>query len=179
MLEIKGQKATATIKTPHGGKLLLTGEVKLDATTSPRRLDWIKFTGADQQEFPPVLGIYTVEGDRFTVCNGGLNGSRPSEFKPGMASSPRSWSSSGSERLRMRKRMGVVRGVIRSRNDCLSVVSCQLSVVSCQLSVVSCQLSVVSCQLSVVSCQLSVVSCQLSVVSCQLSVVSCQLSVVE
>ena len=57
--------------------------MKLDETTSPRRLDWIKFTGADQQEFPPVLGIYTVEGDRFTVCNGGLNGSRPSEFKPG------------------------------------------------------------------------------------------------
>jgi uncharacterized protein (TIGR03067 family) len=83
VLEIKGQKATATIKTPHGAKLLLTGEVKLDATTSPRRLDWIKFTGADQQDFPPVLGIYTVEGDRFTVCNGGLNGSRPSEFKPG------------------------------------------------------------------------------------------------
>ena len=63
--------------------LLLTGEVKLDATTSPRQLDWINFTGADQQEFPPVLGIYAIEGDRFTVCNGGLNGSRPSEFKPG------------------------------------------------------------------------------------------------
>ncbi len=83
VLEIKGPKATATIKTPHGVRLLLMGEVKLDATTSPRRVDWIKFTGADQQDFPPLLGIYTFDGDRFTVCNGGLNGSRPSEFKPG------------------------------------------------------------------------------------------------
>jgi uncharacterized protein (TIGR03067 family) len=82
-LEIKGQKATATVKTPHGVRLVFTGEVKLDATTSPRRVDWIKFTGADQQDFPPLLGIYTVAGDRFTVCNGGLNGSRPNEFKPG------------------------------------------------------------------------------------------------
>ncbi len=83
MLEIKGCKATATIKTPHGARLLLTGQVKLDETTSPRRLDWIKFTGADQQEFPPLLAIYTLKGDRFTVCNGGMNGSRPSDFKPG------------------------------------------------------------------------------------------------
>jgi uncharacterized protein (TIGR03067 family) len=83
VLDIKGCKATATIKTPHGAKLLFTGEVKLDETTSPRRLDWIKFTGADQQEFPPLLGIYTLKGDRFTVCNGGLNKSRPSDFKPG------------------------------------------------------------------------------------------------
>jgi uncharacterized protein (TIGR03067 family) len=83
LLDIKGRKATATIKTPHGAKLLLTGEVKLDETTSPRRLDWINFTGADQQEFPPLLGIYSLKGDRFTVCNGGLKGARPSAFKPG------------------------------------------------------------------------------------------------
>jgi uncharacterized protein (TIGR03067 family) len=83
VLEIKGSKATATIKTPHGARLLLTGEVKLDESTSPRRVDWSKFTGADQQDFPPLLGIYTLKGDRFTVCNGGLNRARPSEFKPG------------------------------------------------------------------------------------------------
>jgi uncharacterized protein (TIGR03067 family) len=82
-LEIKGKQATASIKTPHGVRLLLEGEVKLDETTTPRRVDWIKFTGADQQEFPPILGIYSITGDRFTVCNGGLNWSRPSEFKAG------------------------------------------------------------------------------------------------
>jgi uncharacterized protein (TIGR03067 family) len=83
LLEIEGCKVTATVKTPHGARLLLTGEVKLDEKTSPRRVDWIKFTGADQQEFPGLLGIYTLKADRFTVCNGGLNGSRPNDFKPG------------------------------------------------------------------------------------------------
>ena len=83
ILEIEGRRATASIKTPSGVRLLLEGEVKLDETTSPRRLDWVKFTGADQQEFPPLLAIYTIDGDRFTVCNGGLNGSRPTEFKRG------------------------------------------------------------------------------------------------
>jgi uncharacterized protein (TIGR03067 family) len=83
ILEINGRQATASIKTPSGVRLLLEGEVKLDETTSPRRLDWIKFTGADQQEFPPLLAIYAIDGDRFTVCNGGLNGSRPTEFKRG------------------------------------------------------------------------------------------------
>ena len=83
LLEIKGGKATATIKTPHGAKVILTGEVKLDQTTSPRRVDWVNFTGADQQEFPPLRGIYAIKGDRLTLCNGGLKGGRPSEFKAG------------------------------------------------------------------------------------------------
>jgi uncharacterized protein (TIGR03067 family) len=83
VLEIKGHQATASIKTPHGMRLLLEGEVTLDETTSPRRVDWTKFTGADQQEFGPVLGIYRVKGDRFTVCNGGLDKPRPREFKAG------------------------------------------------------------------------------------------------
>jgi uncharacterized protein (TIGR03067 family) len=83
VLEIKGHQATASIKTPHGMRLLLEGEVSLDEKASPRRVDWIKFTGADQQEFPPLLGIYTVDHDRFTVCNGGIDRARPTEFKAG------------------------------------------------------------------------------------------------
>jgi uncharacterized protein (TIGR03067 family) len=82
-LEINGRQASASIKAPSGVRLVLEGEVKLDESTSPRRLDWIRFTGADQQEFPPLLAIYTIEGDRFTVCNGGLNGARPTDFKRG------------------------------------------------------------------------------------------------
>lgn len=83
VLEIKRRKATASINTPHGVRLLLEGEIKLDASTSPRQLDWINFTGADQQEFPPLLAIYSVAGDKFTVCNGGMNGPRPTQFKAG------------------------------------------------------------------------------------------------
>ena len=73
----------ATITTPQGIRFQVQGEVKLDETTSPRSLDWVKFTGADQQEFPPIPAIYKLDGDTFTVCNGGLNGTRPKEFKPG------------------------------------------------------------------------------------------------
>ena len=46
-------------------------------------LDWINFSSADQQEFPQIPGIYKLDGDSFTVCTGGMNGSRPKEFKPG------------------------------------------------------------------------------------------------
>ena len=45
--------------------MLLEGEVKLDETTTPRQLDWVKLTGAYQQEFPPLLAIYTIDGDPF------------------------------------------------------------------------------------------------------------------
>ncbi len=83
LLEIKGRQATASIKTPQGLRLLLEGEIKLDESTSPRQLDWINFTGADQQEFPPLLAIYSVTGDQFTICNGGMNGARPTRFKAG------------------------------------------------------------------------------------------------
>ena len=73
----------AAITTPQGVRLQVHGELKLDETSSPRSLDWIKFTGADQQEFPPIPAIYKIDRDTFTVCNGGLNGSRPREFKAG------------------------------------------------------------------------------------------------
>ena len=71
------------VNTAQGIRLQRQGEVKLDETTSPRKLDWINFSSADQQEFPQIPGIYKLDGDTFTVCNGGMNGSRPKEFKPG------------------------------------------------------------------------------------------------
>lgn len=82
-LDIKGQVVDALIATPQGARVKVRGELKLDETSSPRSLDWIKFTGADQEEFPPIPAIYKIDRDTFTVCNGGLNGSRPREFKPG------------------------------------------------------------------------------------------------
>ena len=75
--------STSTIRRPRASASRSQGEVKLDETTSPRKLDWINFSSADQQEFPQIPGIYKLDGDTFTVCNGGMNGSRPKEFKPG------------------------------------------------------------------------------------------------
>ena len=79
----RGRQVDVAISTPQGIRVQAQGEVKLDETTSPRQVDWINFTSADQQEFPQIPGIYKLDGDTFTVCNGGMNGSRPKEFKPG------------------------------------------------------------------------------------------------
>ena len=83
VLTVRGRQVDVAISTPQGIRMQAQGAVKFDETTSPRQVDWINFTSADQQEFPQIPGIYKLDGDTFTVCNGGMNGSRPKEFKPG------------------------------------------------------------------------------------------------
>ena len=85
VIEIKGRGVLAAIKTPQGLDFQVQGEVKLDETTSPRSLDWKKLTGPDQQPLPEIAAVYKIDGDTFTVCNGGFLGARPKEFKPGEA----------------------------------------------------------------------------------------------
>jgi uncharacterized protein (TIGR03067 family) len=82
-IEIKGRDVHAAIKTPQGLDLKVQGEVKLDETTNPRSLDWKKLTGPDQQPLPEIAAVYKIDGDTFTVCNGGFLGARPKEFKAG------------------------------------------------------------------------------------------------
>jgi|GEM_PF-1375606 len=83
VIEIKGRGVCAAIKTPQGLDFQVQGELKLDETTSPRSLDWKKLTGPDQQPLPEIAAVYKIDGDTFTVCNGGFLGARPKEFKPG------------------------------------------------------------------------------------------------
>jgi len=83
VIEIKGQGVSAAIKTPQGLDFQVQGELKIDETTSPRSLDWKKLTGPDQQPLPEIAAVYKIDGDTFTVCNGGFHGARPKEFKPG------------------------------------------------------------------------------------------------
>ena len=83
VLTIHGRRVDATIKTPQGISFEVQGEMRLDETTLPRSLDWVNFSGADQQEFPQIPAIYKLDRDKFTLCNGGMNGTRPKEFKPG------------------------------------------------------------------------------------------------
>ena len=82
-MEINGRDVKVHIRTPQGLEIRAEGEIKLDESTSPRSLDWVKFSGPDQQQFPAVAAVYKLEGDTFTVCNGGFLGRRPKEFKPG------------------------------------------------------------------------------------------------
>jgi uncharacterized protein (TIGR03067 family) len=83
VLTVQGRRVNASIATPQGIRFQVQGEVQVDETTTPRRLDWVKFTGADQQEFPEIPAIYKLNGNSFIVCNGGLHGARPKEFKSG------------------------------------------------------------------------------------------------
>jgi uncharacterized protein (TIGR03067 family) len=83
VLEIKGRDVSVDIKTPKGLDFQAQGELDLNESTSPRSLDWRRFSGPDQQPLPDIAAVYKIEGDTFTVCNGGVHGSRPKDFKPG------------------------------------------------------------------------------------------------
>jgi uncharacterized protein (TIGR03067 family) len=83
LMEVKGRGVSVAITTPQGLDFQAEGEVTIDEKTSPRSLTWSKFVGPGEQPFPEIAAIYKVEGDTFTVRNGGLHGPRPREFKPG------------------------------------------------------------------------------------------------
>jgi uncharacterized protein (TIGR03067 family) len=82
-LEVSESKVKVLVHTPQGLKIRAKGRLKLDESTSPRRLDWVEFSSSDHQTLPEIVGIYKIENDAFTICNGGFNGARPSDFKPG------------------------------------------------------------------------------------------------
>jgi uncharacterized protein (TIGR03067 family) len=82
-LEVSGSDVDVLIETPQGLSIRAKGRLKIDESTSPRKLDWVSFSCNDEQELPEIAGIYKVEDDAFTICNGGFNGARPTEFKPG------------------------------------------------------------------------------------------------
>jgi uncharacterized protein (TIGR03067 family) len=82
-IQIKGHSVTVKVKPPIGRPITAEGEVEIDETVAPKALDWRKFTGGDDQEFPEVHAIYQIDGDALIVCNGGPNNPRPVEFRPG------------------------------------------------------------------------------------------------
>lgn len=87
--EIKGNEVSGHFTTKDGEDVKLKGELKLDESAKPHKaVDWVKFTGRDGQELPANLGIYSIEGDEFKVCNGGPNNPRPTEFKAGENGEP-------------------------------------------------------------------------------------------
>jgi uncharacterized protein (TIGR03067 family) len=87
-LAVKGRSVTVTFTTPQGEERTMKGEIVLNEAAKPKAIDWVKFTRPDGEEAPPNLGIYTLEGDEFTICNGGLNNERPTEFKAGEGGPP-------------------------------------------------------------------------------------------
>jgi uncharacterized protein (TIGR03067 family) len=83
VLEIKGRAVTVDISMPRGQNFQVEGELALDETTRPRSLAWTRFMAPGEQPLPEIQGVYKIDGDIFTVCNGGLHGTRPKEFKRG------------------------------------------------------------------------------------------------
>jgi uncharacterized protein (TIGR03067 family) len=82
-LRIQGRAVQASIREAGGATIRAEGELRIDESARPKRLDWVKFTTADGQEVPDVLGIYRLEGGRLLIRSGGLHGGRPDRFEEG------------------------------------------------------------------------------------------------
>jgi uncharacterized protein (TIGR03067 family) len=82
-IEIRGKTVTVRVTITRKRSIQAKGELILNEKVAPKALDWVKFTGLDDQEFPEILAIYELSGDELKICNGGPNNQRPTEFKPG------------------------------------------------------------------------------------------------
>lgn len=79
-LVFDGPAVTIIFKAPERDGITLKGKVALDEKATPKTIDWTEFTRPDGSPAPKNLGIYKLEGDTFTVCNGGPDAPRPTEF---------------------------------------------------------------------------------------------------
>jgi uncharacterized protein (TIGR03067 family) len=82
-IEIRGSVVTVRVAITKRRSIQAKGELVIDSAAAPKTLDWVKFTGRDDQEFPEILAIYELNGDILRICNGGPNNGRPCEFKAG------------------------------------------------------------------------------------------------
>ena|GEM_PF-3406425 len=87
-LNVKGRAVVVTFALPGGEEQTLKGEIALNEEAKPKTVDWVKFTRPNGEDAPPNLGIYTLDGDEFTVCSGGPDNPRPTEFKAGEGGHP-------------------------------------------------------------------------------------------
>ena len=78
-LIMEGERFTFKV----GDRLVSQGKRRLDPTTDPAAIDDEHTAGSFAGK--SYRGIYKLEGDRFTTCNGGPGQDRPTEFatRPG------------------------------------------------------------------------------------------------
>jgi uncharacterized protein (TIGR03067 family) len=88
-LVIKGNAAEIRGARPGGEEFKLKGEFKLDDKASPKTIDWGKFVSESNQDIPSTLAIYKLEGDSWTICDGGPGKERPARFEEGDEGRPR------------------------------------------------------------------------------------------
>ncbi len=87
-LTIKVNAITAHWVEGNGDDLELKGELRVNDQANPRTVDFFHFKKGDGEEVQDSLGIYTIEGDKITICIGGPGGERPTEFKAGTDGPP-------------------------------------------------------------------------------------------
>ncbi len=78
---IDGAKVSIKWKTPEGQEGLMKGEIKLDESKSPKQWDWLNFELLDGTSVKSNLAIYKLDGDKLSICSGGPEKDRPTEFK--------------------------------------------------------------------------------------------------
>ena len=81
VVEIKEKKLSILVSLPDQGDIMIEGQIALNEKTSPKEVDWLKFTGPNGDDIPDNKGIYEINGDEWKVCNGGPGNDRPKEFK--------------------------------------------------------------------------------------------------
>jgi uncharacterized protein (TIGR03067 family) len=82
-MEVQGRRVKVVITTPQGVTIRARGLLHVDETCQPRALDWVEFKSSDGRTLPDIPAIYRIDEHGWTVCNGGPNGARPVEFRPG------------------------------------------------------------------------------------------------
>jgi len=74
-LVIKGNQWTVS----EGDKIVAQNTIKLDPTKKLKRIDLTSTMDSDKGR--RIRGIYTLEGDKFTMCDRGVDkGKRPAKF---------------------------------------------------------------------------------------------------
>ena len=89
VVTIKGTGVSLTVTRPDGQEREWKGEIKIDENARPHKtIDWIKFTKPNGEPARDDLGIYKLEADSITICNGGPGNERPTEFRAGEGGPP-------------------------------------------------------------------------------------------
>lgn len=80
-LKVNGRNIEFTLTTPGGAEpRTLKGELELDASKSPKQMDWVHMKHEDR-ELPDRKTIYAFEDDNATLrVDGGPADERPSDF---------------------------------------------------------------------------------------------------
>lgn len=82
LLQMTIEKTDLTLRYTVPGRvepIILNGQIKLDETSKPKAMDWLKMHIA-KQELPAVYSIYELKGDTLRVRGSGET-QRPTEFQ--------------------------------------------------------------------------------------------------